>query len=134
MGLSILCDRSVNTATRLQRNFDGVDQPETLGELLKRKAEEEVHVIVLVWSDVTSVAGLGMKDGLMGTYDQWTKDYFMGTKVDCVLARRRAADDVGSMLGPFLGALKGTAFTHHQKVRSPQNRRALQSTMRRYVT
>jgi phospholipase D1/2 len=84
----------------------------TLGELLKRKAEEGVRVLLLVWDDRTSV-GLGpiKRDGLMATHDQDTAKYFTGTGVHCVLCPRNP-DEGGSYVQDLEVA---TMFTHHQK-------------------
>ncbi|KAL6561384.1 Phospholipase D [Orobanche minor] len=46
-----------------------------LGDLLKKKADEWVRVLMLVWDDKTSVGQL-KKDGLMATHDQETEEYF----------------------------------------------------------
>ncbi|KAI3677338.1 hypothetical protein L1987_86963 [Smallanthus sonchifolius] len=82
----------------------------TLGELLKRKAEERVNVLMLVWDDRTSVEAL-KKDGLMATHDQETGDYFHDTKVHCVLCPREP-DNKNSYVQ---GVQVATMFTHHQK-------------------
>lgn len=82
----------------------------TLGELLKRKAEEGVKVLMLVWDDRTSVPDF-KKDGLMATHDQETADYFKNTKVNCVLCPRNP--DVGRSI--VQGLETSTMFTHHQK-------------------
>ncbi|KAM3269044.1 phospholipase D alpha 1 [Capsicum chacoense] len=83
----------------------------TLGELLKKKAEEGVKVLMLVWDDRTSV-GLLKKDGLMATHDEETEKYFKDTDVNCVLCPRNP-DDGGS----FVKDLQiSTMFTHHQKI------------------
>ncbi|KAL6561386.1 Phospholipase D [Orobanche minor] len=49
-----------------------------LGDLLKKKADEWVRVLMLVWDDRTSVSQL-KKDGLMATHDQETEEYFQET-------------------------------------------------------
>ncbi|CAI9267763.1 unnamed protein product [Lactuca saligna] len=82
----------------------------TLGELLKRKAEDGVNVLMLVWDDRTSVEAL-KKDGLMATHDQETGDFFRNTKVHCVLCPREP-DDKNSYVQ---GIQVATMFTHHQK-------------------
>lgn len=81
-----------------------------LGELLLKKAEEGVRVLMLVWDDRTSVSDL-KKDGLMGTHDSETEAYFRNTKVQCVLCPRNA-DNSRSIVQ---GIQVGTMFTHHQK-------------------
>ncbi|KAK1360117.1 Phospholipase D [Heracleum sosnowskyi] len=82
-----------------------------LGELLKKKADEGVTVLLLVWDDRTSV-GLLKKDGLMATHDQETELYFQGTNVHCILCPRNP-DDGGSRIQ---GLTISTMFTHHQKI------------------
>ncbi|KAL8099018.1 hypothetical protein AgCh_031646 [Apium graveolens] len=82
-----------------------------LGELLKKKADEGVKVLLLVWDDRTSV-GLLKKDGLMATHDQETELYFQGTNVHCILCPRNP-DDGGSRIQ---GLTIATMFTHHQKI------------------
>ncbi|XP_039127646.1 phospholipase D alpha 1-like isoform X2 [Dioscorea cayenensis subsp. rotundata] len=82
----------------------------TLGELLKMKAQEGVRVLMLVWDDRTSV-GLLKKDGLMGTHDEETANYFQDTGVHCVLCPRNPDD--GSSVVQDLQI--STMFTHHQK-------------------
>lgn len=84
---------------------------ETLGQLLKRRANEGVRVLMLVWDDRTSV-GLLKKDGLMGTHDEDTLNYFEGSAVNCVLCPRNP--DNGQS---FVQDLQiSTMFTHHQKI------------------
>ncbi|KAI3454202.1 hypothetical protein Pfo_010865 [Paulownia fortunei] len=81
-----------------------------LGELLKKKADEGVSVLMLVWDDRTSVPEL-KKDGLMATHDQETKAYFQNTRVRCMLCPRNPDD--GTSI--FQGFQVSTMFTHHQK-------------------
>ncbi|XP_058074454.1 phospholipase D alpha 1 isoform X4 [Magnolia sinica] len=83
----------------------------TLGELLKKKANEGVRVLMLVWDDRTSVALL-KRDGLMATHDEETANYFEGTEVHCVLCPRNP-DDGGSIIQDLQIS---TMFTHHQKI------------------
>ncbi|KAF5466735.1 hypothetical protein F2P56_016635 [Juglans regia] len=82
-----------------------------LGELLKKKANEGVRVLMLVWDDRTSV-GLLKKDGLMATHDEETEHYFHDTEVHCVLCPRNP-DDGGSIIQDLEIS---TMFTHHQKI------------------
>ncbi|CAN1343061.1 Phospholipase D alpha 2, partial [Linum perenne] len=51
-----------------------------LGELLKKKADEGVTVLLLVWDDVTSVSEF-KRDGLMATHDQETEAYFRKRRI-----------------------------------------------------
>ncbi|KAL6974214.1 Phospholipase D [Sarracenia purpurea var. burkii] len=83
----------------------------TLGELLKKKANEGVRVLMLVWDDRTSVKLL-KKDGLMATHDEETGNYFHGTEVHCVLCPRNP-DDGRSIVQDLEIS---TMFTHHQKI------------------
>ncbi|KAJ9559254.1 hypothetical protein OSB04_013868 [Centaurea solstitialis] len=82
----------------------------TLGELLKRKADEGVNVLMLVWDDRTSVELL-KRDGLMATHDQETGDYFRDTKVRYVLCPRHPNRKNSYVQGIEIS----TMFTHHQK-------------------
>ncbi|KAJ8763951.1 hypothetical protein K2173_003733 [Erythroxylum novogranatense] len=103
---------SVYTEIRLIRDPNR-PKPEgsmKLGELLKKKADEGVTVLLLVWDDRTSVKEL-KRDGLMATHDQETADYFKNTKVKCVLCPRNP-DDGRSIVQGFEIS---TMFTHHQK-------------------
>lgn len=81
-----------------------------LGELLKKKANEGVRVLMLVWDDRTSVKLL-KKDGLMATHDEDTGGYFHNTKVHCVLCPRNPDDGHSIIQGIEIS----TMFTHHQK-------------------
>ncbi|GAB2268145.1 Phospholipase D [Dionaea muscipula] len=82
-----------------------------LGELLKKKANEGVRVLMLVWDDRTSV-GVLKKDGLMATHDEETEQFFKDTEVHCVLCPRDP-DDGGSIVQDLQIS---TMFTHHQKI------------------
>jgi len=82
-----------------------------LGELLKRKANEGVRVLMLVWDDRTST-DLLKRDGLMATHDEETEEFFQGTEVNCVLCPRNP-DNGGSFVQDLQIA---TMFTHHQKI------------------
>ncbi|KAF2283032.1 hypothetical protein GH714_043371 [Hevea brasiliensis] len=81
-----------------------------LGDLLKKKADEGVRVLMLVWDDRTSVEEL-KKDGLMATHDQETENYFRNTNVHCFLCPRNP-DNGRSIIQGFEIS---TMFTHHQK-------------------
>lgn len=83
----------------------------TLGELLKKKAQQGVRVLMLVWDDRTSIKGF-KEDGLMATHDEETAGYFEGSEVHCVLCPRNP--DEGRS---FIQNIEiGTMFTHHQKI------------------
>lgn len=83
----------------------------TLGELLKKKANEGVRVLMLVWDDRTSVKTL-KQDGLMATHDEETGNYFQNTEVHCLLCPRNP-DDGRSIVQDLAIS---TMFTHHQKI------------------
>jgi hypothetical protein len=42
----------------------------TTGELLKKKAEEGVRVLMLVWDDQTSLNSPLLRQGMMATHDE----------------------------------------------------------------
>ncbi|GAV68355.1 PLDc domain-containing protein/PLD_C domain-containing protein [Cephalotus follicularis] len=81
-----------------------------LGELLKKKANEGVRVLMLVWDDKTS-GKLLKKDGVMATHDEDTEGYFHNTNVHCVLCPRNP--DNGKSIIQDIEI--STMFTHHQK-------------------
>ncbi|MQL74856.1 hypothetical protein Taro_007229 [Colocasia esculenta] len=84
----------------------------SLGELLKRKSQEGVRVLMLVWDDKTSHDRLLLKmEGVMGTHDEETRKFFKHSNVHCVLAPRYASNK----LSIFKQKVVGTVFTHHQK-------------------
>ncbi|KAF8690625.1 hypothetical protein HU200_040996 [Digitaria exilis] len=86
--------------------------PLTIGELLKRKVQEGVRVIVLLWDDKTSHDKFLLKtDGLMHTHDEEARKYFRHSGVHCVLSPRYASNK----LSIFKQQVVGTLFTHHQK-------------------
>ncbi|KAL6551336.1 Phospholipase D [Orobanche minor] len=82
-----------------------------LGDLLKKKADERVRVLMLVWDDRTSVDQL-KKDGLMATHDQETEEYFQGSNVHCVLCLRNP-DDSGGIIKETLDS------AHHDDFHQP---------------
>ena len=51
----------------------------TLGELLKKKAESGVRVLIMIWGETTSI---------MGTHDTETENYFKGWDVAYSLGRQ----------------------------------------------
>merc|ERR1711963_347804 len=78
-----------------------------VGNLLKRKAEEGVRVMLLVWNEKLSTDILPA--GFMGTYDEATNYYFQGTDVHCALVGRQKSD--GVLADQFVNS----CYTHHQK-------------------
>ncbi|KAJ7524604.1 hypothetical protein O6H91_17G013900 [Diphasiastrum complanatum] len=104
---------SVYTKITLIRNSfcpTAGDPDVSIGELLKKKAEMGVRVLLLVWDDRTSV-GLIKQHGVMKTHDQETLDYFRHSNVKCVLTPRNPYCSLSLVRGLQIGAL----FTHHQK-------------------
>lgn len=98
---------SVYTETTLIRDpRKQKDSNMTLGDLLKKKANEGVKVLMLVWDDRSSMGQL-KEVGLMATHDEETAKYFKHTKVRCVLCPRNPEGKTSFELS--------TMFTHHQK-------------------
>ncbi|KAJ4830078.1 hypothetical protein Tsubulata_027404 [Turnera subulata] len=81
-----------------------------LGELLKKKADEGVRVLMLVWDYRTSVKLL-KNDEVMATHDEDTESYFKNSKVHCVLCPRNT--DHEESIVPDI--VISTLFTHQQK-------------------
>eukprot|EP00250_Pteridium_aquilinum_P016714 c23251_g1_i1 orf=289-2688(+) len=100
---------SIYTEISLRRH--GAAVVETVGDLLKRKAEEGVAVAVLVWDDRTSL-GFIKPQGIMGTHDEETLAFFRNSKVKCVLCPRSPDSALSAVQGFQLSAM----FTHHQKL------------------
>lgn len=102
---------SVNASIALVRDKDGKPLPghlgETLGELLVRKANEGVTVLMLVWDDKTDNTHL--LTGIMNSHDEDTFAYFRNTKVHCLLCPRNPQAKEFKLVAGFI-------FTHHQKV------------------
>uniref|UniRef100_A0A0E0ESC0 Phospholipase D n=1 Tax=Oryza meridionalis TaxID=40149 RepID=A0A0E0ESC0_9ORYZ len=96
----------VRDASRMVPGAEGV----TLGELLRRKADEGVAVLVMPWQDKTSVSFLG-NVGLMRTHDEETRRFFEGTNVRCFLCPRNADASLTMVQSIEVAA----EFTHHQK-------------------
>lgn len=102
---------SVNPEKSLLRSRE--EENEALGELLKRKADEEdVRVLVMVWNELLSTDLMGgfELNGLMGTHDEATVDYFEDSNVEVLNAPRNYSD------GKMFSQLTVTgSYTHHQK-------------------
>ncbi|KAF8780409.1 hypothetical protein HU200_001524 [Digitaria exilis] len=83
-----------------------------LGDLLRRKSQEGVRVLLLVWDDPTSRSVLGFKmEGYMGTRDEETRRFFKHSWVQILLCPRSA----GKRHSWVKQQETGTIFTHHQK-------------------
>jgi len=83
----------------------------TLGKLLIEKARMGVRVLVMVWSDLSSLA---TGEGMMGTHDQQTVDFFKlnGNGVECVaVAREVGLSDASDLVNTSFAK----SYTHHQK-------------------
>lgn len=108
---------SVDTTLELLRFSKDVEEDEksphlALGPLLKRKAEEGVAVLLLVWDEVLSTNKLLFRSqGLMNTKDEATKSFFKDTKVKAAVVPRigRAGQMIKAPLVP-------TLFTFHEKM------------------
>merc|ERR1719469_50423 len=81
---------------------------EQLGALLKRKADEGVSVLVLIWDEALS--NDVYPPGMMGTHDEATYDYFLNSNVQCLKAPR-GKEAANAIEKRFVT----TTFTHHQK-------------------
>ncbi|XP_064116971.1 uncharacterized protein LOC135222709 isoform X2 [Macrobrachium nipponense] len=81
---------------------------ENLGDILKRKAEQGVRVMVMVWNEAMSTDIY--TPGIMGTHDEETRIFFEGTEVEVFLAPRQK-NKSKLMESNFVATL----YTHHQK-------------------
>ena len=98
---------SVFTGIDLVRSEDGKHgHSSNVGELLKRKAEQGVKVILLVWNEKLST---DVTDGMMATYDNDTKQFFEGSKVQVHLVVRQK--EGGLLEDQFVSF----CYSHHQK-------------------
>lgn len=76
----------------------------TLGELLKKKAESGVRVLIMIWGETTSI---------MGTHDTETENYFKGTGVYVArVGRQSKTREVKDLEAHFTANL---GYSHHQK-------------------
>ena len=94
------------TDIKLVRGEEDPDGESHVGELLKKKADEGVRVLMLVWNEATST---DLLEGQMGTHDEDTRRYFEDSKVVCILAGRQQSD------GVLANTFSSTCYTHHQK-------------------
>ncbi|XP_045620568.1 uncharacterized protein [Procambarus clarkii] len=81
---------------------------ESLGDILKRKADEGVRVLLMVWNEAMSTDLY--TPGIMGTHDEDTRIFFEGTEVEVFLAPRQK--NKGKIMESNFVA---TLYTHHQK-------------------
>ena len=98
---------SVFTDIQLVRGDDDPDGESHVGELLKKKADEGVRVLMLVWNEALNDNNL--MEGQMGTHDEDTRRYFEDSNVHCILAARQQSD------GVLADQFTATCYTHHQK-------------------
>ena len=63
---------------KLLRGNDDPRGISLVGDLLKQKADNGVRVLMMVWNDATS-GEYGVMSGIMGTHDQETKDFGLGS-------------------------------------------------------
>jgi phospholipase D1/2 len=106
--LILITGWSVWTGTMLKRRPASAEDAPPIGELLIRKAEAGVRVLLLVWDDATN--NFGLHPGLMGTRDQETMQFFKGTAVKCVLCPRQGGSE-----DSILQSISRNSYTHHQK-------------------
>ncbi|GBG72658.1 hypothetical protein CBR_g12231 [Chara braunii] len=108
-----ICGWSVYHKTRLIRDEERMipgAEGVIVGNLLKKKADEGVKVVMLVWDDATS--NENEETGMMATHDQETLDFFKGSAVKCVLAPRISDLDASG----FEMATNVIIYSHHQKL------------------
>jgi len=102
---------SVDTSKSLLRGEDDPDESlSNLGELLKRRAEEGVRVLLMIWNDRTS--GALSRGGQMGTHDEITEEFFADSPVQVANVPRILE---GGDVGVLESEMARTIFTHHQK-------------------
>jgi len=82
---------------------------EKLGDVLKRKASEGCRVLIMVWDEAMSTDVYPV--GMMGTHDEETFAFFVGTEVEVFKCPRQKRKT--NKLGERFFAR--TTFTHHQK-------------------
>ncbi|CAN6480345.1 unnamed protein product [Victoria cruziana] len=85
---------------------------DTLGDLLKKKSQEGVRVLLLIWDDPTSRNLLGFQtNGVMQTHDEETRKFFKHSSVRVLLCPRSTGKRHGLVKRQETGAI----YTHHQK-------------------
>ena len=82
-----------------------------LGDLLVQKANAGVAVYVMVWSEKTS--NEFKEQGVMGTHDMETYNFFKNTRVCCALAPREL--EVNEFTDLLQNEFASGMYTHHQK-------------------
>ena len=82
--------------------------------MLIEKANSGVDVYIMVWSEKSSGDIVG-EQGIMGTHDMETFNFFKSTKVCCALAPREIA------VNEFTDFLQNPSSIHLQTLCHPQN-------------
>lgn len=105
---------------KLKRNEEeDREVSETLGELLVRRANEGVNVVVMVWdeglSTTNSVTG-NWNNGVLGTFDEYVYKYFKATKVHACKVPRSGSDKSKGWFNRMISRnMMQYWYTHHQK-------------------
>mmetsp|Transcript_12219 Transcript_12219/g.26305 ORF Transcript_12219/g.26305 Transcript_12219/m.26305 type:complete len:916 (-) Transcript_12219:216-2963(-) len=107
-GWSIDTSQYLLRGEELRKTLEGGKYSPKIGELFVSKADEGVVVNVMQWDDNSSNF---LMPGMMGTFDEQTRNFFKNTKVNCRLMST-VGGDVNTMVQ---GQSKKVAFTHHQK-------------------
>ncbi|KAL8466988.1 hypothetical protein ACS0TY_035897 [Phlomoides rotata] len=88
------------------------DESLNLGELLKKKSEQGVRVLMLIWKDKTSFEKFfGKSTGIMKAHDKETRKFFKNSTVRCLLAPRFTNSTFRNFKEQTLRAL----YSQHQK-------------------
>ena len=100
---------SVCTSISLLRGGEDPEGLSNVGELLKRKADQGVRVLILIWN-VKDIMSFFKNEGVMlNTHHEETKKYFANTAVECILVTREKHGSLSE------NEVKSTMYTHHQK-------------------
>ena len=98
---------SVYTGISLLRGDEDPEGLSNVGELLKRKADEGVRVLIFVWNEKMSF--FGNEGGVLGTHDEETRSFFANTAVECITVSREKRGGLAE------NEVASTMYTHHQK-------------------
>jgi len=104
---------SVSTSISFLRDDEDSIAESNVGEVLKRRADEGVQVVVAVWDERTSNAL--NEGGFMGTHDEETFNFFEGTNVECFCHPRFQGNDHMGIKGLLASNFTKTCYSHHQK-------------------
>lgn len=95
------------------------DDKTTLGDLLVKKAKENVLVMAMVWNEKLSVDNI--YEGMMGTHDEESQNFFKGTGVHFELVARSKEkllhldDPTATGKAVVNDQFISTCYSHHQK-------------------